>query len=69
MKVQKKPRLVSLADLAADTGLTERTVRRLVAEGELIGHKVGRRAIRVDLASYEAWLERTCVPATLRADH
>ena len=54
------PRLIDVATLAEHLGLTERTIRRKVAQGEIPHYKIGN-AIRFDPAEIQAWLETTRV--------
>lgn len=42
---QPAPRYGSAADVAAYAGISLRTVRRLIARGEVRGLKVGRRTV------------------------
>lgn len=46
--------LITLAHAADILSLDEKTIRRYVAAGRLIGYRVGPRAIRVDAAEVEA---------------
>jgi excisionase family DNA binding protein len=48
--------------LAAEyLGVSDKTVRRMIASGRLTGYRVGNRIIRVDLDEVEALLRR--IPA------
>lgn len=47
----------SLADVARMTTLSERTIRRMVADGRLAGRRVGGRLL-VSANSYRQWVER-----------
>jgi len=52
--------LIDVATLAEHLGLTERTIRRKVAQGEIPHYKLGH-AIRFDPAEVQAWLETSRV--------
>ena len=52
------PHLIDVAILAAHLGLTERTIRRKVAQGEIPHYKLGN-SIRFDPVEIQAWL-KTC---------
>lgn len=45
---------VSLAQAADHVGVSERTIRRWIADGRLAGYRVGPRLVRVDRAELEA---------------
>jgi len=52
MPIQKAParrRYVKIADAAEYLGVTERTVRNMIADGRLTGYRCGARLVRVDL--------------------
>ncbi len=49
--------LIDLPAVAARLGVTDRFVRRLVAEDRITFYKVGR-LLRFDPAEVEAWLDR-----------
>ena len=51
------PRLATVEDVSVMLALHERTVRALCRSGDLTVYRVGR-AVRVDLASVEAFLCR-----------
>lgn len=51
------PRLLRVAEVAELLGVCERTVRRLIAGGELRHHRIGH-AVRVSEADLRAYLER-----------
>ena len=65
------PHLIDVATLAAHLGLTERTIRRKVAQGEIPHYKLGN-SIRFDPVEIQAWLKTcwvtadTCMPAGAR---
>lgn len=44
----------SLASAAERAGVSERTVRRWIADGRLAGYRVGPRLLRVDRAELDA---------------
>lgn len=46
--------LVTIAAAAEYLDVSQRTVRRLVARGELVARRIGPRLVRVELASLEA---------------
>lgn len=50
------PHLIDVATLAEHLGLTERTIRRKVADGEIPHYKLGN-SIRFDPVEIEAWLQ------------
>lgn len=54
------PHLIDVATLAEHLGLTERTIRRKVADGEIPHYKLGN-SIRFDPVEIEAWLQACCV--------
>jgi excisionase family DNA binding protein len=56
------PHLIDVATLAEHLGLTERTIRRKVAQGEIPHYKIGS-SIRFDPGEIEAWLEACRVVA------
>lgn len=45
--ISQRVRWVSLADVADIYGISERSCRRLIAEGELPAYRIGKRAVRV----------------------
>jgi len=49
-------RLRSIADAAEFAGVNPRTIRRRIADGTLIGYRMGPRLIRVDLNELDALL-------------
>jgi excisionase family DNA binding protein len=56
----KDRELVSLAEAARRYGVNERTVRRMVASGQITGYRLGSRLIRVDIREINALI--TTVP-------
>ena len=56
------PHLIDVATLAVHLGLTERTIRRKVAQGEIPHYKIGN-SIRFDPVEIEAWLKGCRVAA------
>ena len=57
------PKLLSMDELAERLGVTQRHVRRLVAERRVPFLRVGR-FIRFDPAKIATWLDSSCVPVT-----
>ncbi|AFA73600.1 DNA binding domain, excisionase family [Gordonia polyisoprenivorans VH2] len=53
MSTRTSPKYVSPAQLAAELGLTDRTVRRWIAEGKLHAVRFSARVIRIDRAEVE----------------
>ena len=49
--------LRSVADVAVLLGVSTRTVRRLIAGGDLLAHRIGR-SLRISEADLNAYLER-----------
>lgn len=47
------PRWGKLADAAEECGASEKTVRRMIARGEIYAERIGPRLIRVDLNSIQ----------------
>ena len=52
----KKPTYTSPARLAQDLGVSDRTVRRWIAEGRLKAVRLSERCIRIDSAEVERFL-------------
>ncbi len=50
------PQYVSIEDAANLLGCSTRTIRRLIASGELTGFRLGKRMLRVNLADVQATL-------------
>ena len=58
-------RLATLADAAKYIGVTDRTLRRWVADGVIQGYRLGRKTVRVDLNEVD---DKLCRPIpTMRA--
>ena len=49
-------RFISLGEAAAYLDINERTLRRLIANGQLTGYRLGSRLVRVDLDQLDALL-------------
>jgi len=49
--------LVSIYAAAEHLDVSDKTIRRYIAQGLLTGHRVGRRLIRIDLAEVDALLK------------
>lgn len=56
---------MTLDAAAAEYGCSPRTIRRMIARGDLRGYRVGRRLLRVDRAELTAAMR--AVPATEQA--
>jgi excisionase family DNA binding protein len=50
-------RLASIAEAATYAACNPRTIRRMIARGELTGYRMGPRLVRVDLAEVDAALK------------
>jgi excisionase family DNA binding protein len=48
--------------------VTERTIRNMIARGELTGYRLGSRAIRVDLTELQQVLTRIPTVGTIGGD-
>jgi excisionase family DNA binding protein len=48
------PRYVSIASAAEYASVSQKTVRRWIAEGRIQGFRLGRRIVRVDLTEVDA---------------
>lgn len=59
-------RLVSMKDVADQIGMTERSVRNLVARGELPAYRIGARTLRIDQADLDQIIRP--VPTVQRGD-
>ncbi len=57
----RKPIYVSIALGAEKLGVSERTIRRMIASGLIKGYKVGPRLVRINLDDLEAL--PTLIPA------
>lgn len=53
-----RPRLLTVADVAEELQLCERSVRRLITRGDLCVHRVGR-AVRVSADDLEGYLAKS----------
>lgn len=60
-------RFVDVEQAAAHLGLCQKTIRTLVARGDLPAYRIGRKILRLDLADVEALLVPT-TPARPRVD-
>jgi excisionase family DNA binding protein len=47
-------RYVKLAEAAEYLGVTDRTIRQMIADGRLTGYRNGNRLVRVDLNEVDA---------------
>ncbi len=47
-------RYATMADAADYLGVTDRTIRAMIADGRLTGYRNGRRLVRVDLNEVDA---------------
>jgi excisionase family DNA binding protein len=62
-------KLLTLREVADSLQVSERTIRRLVNRGDLVGFKVGDRGqVRVKSEDLEAYLERQRVHVNGQAD-
>lgn len=52
--MSKQPTFITIADAAELLGVTDRSIRKWIAEGRLRGYRVGRH-IRVDVADVYAF--------------
>jgi excisionase family DNA binding protein len=50
-------RYAKLAEAAAYLGVTDRTIRQMIADGRLTGYRSGTRLIRVDLNEVDAAMQ------------
>ncbi len=57
-----RPEFVSVAEIAAELQVTDRFVRKLIADGELQAVRVGRRLVRVRRGDLEAILRLVAGP-------
>jgi excisionase family DNA binding protein len=51
-------RLRSIADGAKYADVSTKTIRRYIADGRLIGYRVGPRLVKIDLADLDALVQR-----------
>ena len=49
MTTTATPRWGKLSDAASECGVSTKTIRRMIARGEIYGERIGPRLIRVDL--------------------
>jgi excisionase family DNA binding protein len=49
-------RLLSVDEAAAYAGVNPRTIRRRIAEGDLVAHRIGRKLIRIELVEIHKML-------------
>lgn len=54
--VTRTPQMISLKEAAERLCVTEQSVRRYIASGDLNGYRLGRRAIRVNAKEVDALL-------------
>lgn len=52
--VSAKRRWASIQDTAEHIGVTDRTIRQMIADGRLTGYRNGTRLIRLDLNEVDA---------------
>lgn len=52
-----RSRFISLAEAAEYLSVTDRTVRNLIARGDLTGYRLGSRTLRVDAHELDSLLE------------
>jgi len=50
------PQYMSISDAAARYGVHPKTIRRRIADGSLVGYRMGPHLIRLDAAEVEALL-------------
>lgn len=53
-KSTRPRRYVSIAEAADYLGVTDRTVRQMIADGRLTGYRNGKRLIRLDVNEIDA---------------
>lgn len=53
---QSRKHLISIDDGAAYLGVTPKTIRRMIASGELTGYRVGKKIIRIKQSDLDALL-------------
>lgn len=54
----RRRRFASISDAAEYANISTKTVRRYIADGRLIGYRVGPRLVRVDLDDLYALMKR-----------
>ena len=59
-----RPEFISVAEVAAELQVTDRFVRRLIADGELRAVRVGSRLVRIRRGDLEAILRPVVGPRT-----
>lgn len=52
--IQTRRRYVKIGEAADYLGVTERTIRQMIADGRLRGYRSGTRLVRVDLNEIDA---------------
>ncbi|WP_032689074.1 excisionase family DNA-binding protein [Mycobacteroides abscessus] len=55
------PKFVTQKEAAEILGVTDRTVRAMIADGRLVGYRGGRRIVRLRLDEVENALKPMCV--------
>ncbi|KQY23523.1 hypothetical protein ASD16_13495 [Cellulomonas sp. Root485] len=61
-RIDVRPEFVSVAEIAEELQVTDRFVRKLIADGELQAVRVGRRLVRVRRGDLEAILRPVAGP-------
>lgn len=56
-KSATRRRYAKLAEAAEYLGVTDRTIRQMIADGRLIGYRSGKRLVRVDLDEIDAAMQ------------
>ncbi len=51
---QRRRRYAKLAEAAEYLGVTDRTIRQMIADGRITGYRSGSRLVRVDLDEVDA---------------
>jgi excisionase family DNA binding protein len=59
---QVPPRWISPEQAADHLGVQPKTVRRMIARGELRGYKLGRKLIRLDANQLDSCLQSMAIP-------
>ena len=62
MKTERTPRWASVQQTAEYLGIHTSTVRRWVANGDLIAYRSGRRLLRLDLNQVDEYLSSRGLP-------
>jgi len=60
-------RYITIEQASVYLSVDKKTIRRMVARGDLTGYRMGPRLIRVDLTEVDAALRP--IPAAARGDH